>query len=257
MPKLYSYSIRHRDYQFTFKPGFFTLCAIVVIVCCLLGIWQIYRYQQKKILLIMSQQRIHAPPVPLVSLQMNAKQQHGVKITDLPFKNVTLNGIYINSLTVLLQNRFYHDQLGFEVLTPVKIANDPMLLLIDRGWISKPKQTALPTIASPTKQQLRIVGYIKLLNEYQFTLGANILDTTKRPLVAQKIDLAELSKIYHRPIYPFILRLEASQPYGYVRDWTISTILPERHLAYAIQWFLFAIIGCITYVAASSERVIR
>ncbi|EKD55223.1 MAG: hypothetical protein ACD_60C00024G0023 [uncultured bacterium] len=244
MKKTLQFRFRQHDYLFQFKVGFFVLCLFLFILCCLLGVWQLHRYTYKKSVLTSYQERLQGVPLPFARVA-NKK--------GLQFQSVEVKGEYLNSLTMFIQNSFYHDQLGFEVLTPLKMQNDKKLVLVDRGWVVKPDDASLPHIQNANGYQT-IKGYIKLLNEYQFILGENILQPNASPLVMQKMDVDEISRITHQLFYPFILRLNAKEPHGFIRDWEITTILPERHRMYAIQWFAFALILLIAYSCFCCER---
>ena len=75
-------------------------------------------------------------------------------------------------------------KIDFEVLTPLKLDHENKLLLVDRGWIEKPKNNQLPVIVEVSEKQ-HLTGYIKTLNEYHFILGKNLLDAKVKPLVLQ------------------------------------------------------------------------
>jgi surfeit locus 1 family protein len=227
------------------RSGFFFLCLFFVVLFCWLGVWQLHRYHYKRDLLNTYQQRLSTAPVALKQI---------TEIKDSQFQRVVTAGEYLNQHTMLVQNRFYHGQLGYEVLTPLQIAGEKSLLLVDRGWIQKPMQAnTLPTLEKVRGQQ-RAQGYIKLLNEHVFILGKNILDSHASTVVMQKIDLAEIGRITGQTFYPFILRLDADQAHGYVRDWVITAMIPERHMAYAVQWFALALIVMIAYVCTLLPR---
>ncbi|MEO8401095.1 MAG: SURF1 family protein [Gammaproteobacteria bacterium] len=244
MTKPLQFYFRKQAYLIQFRLGFFLLCAFLFCLCCVLGVWQLHRYAQKKILVTTSQQRLNAAPIPITELS---------KPNDYQFQTVSVAGNYLNQFTLLVQNRFYHDQVGFEVLTPLKIKGEEKLVLIDRGWIAKPNNSALPKI-EPVNSTQHLTGYIKLLNEYQFILGKNILTPEISPLVMQKIDLDEISQVVKQPFYPLMVRLNANAPNGFIRDWTITTMPPERHMAYAVQWFALALVLLIAYFCFCCER---
>ncbi|MCC2667000.1 MAG: uncharacterized protein K0S63_916 [Gammaproteobacteria bacterium] len=181
-------------------------CAFFIILFSLLGCWQLHRYEYKKNLLHTHQK-------------------------------ITVKGYYMNNLTLFLQNRYYQGHYGIEVITPFKTTGENKLLLVNRGWI----KTNNPTVPINTIQgKQKITGNIKLLNEPEFILGKIILKQTPTELIIQKIDINALSEATHKVFYPFILRLDATQPHGFVRNWAITTMPPDRHMAYAIQWFLMA-----------------
>ncbi len=165
-----------------------------------------------------------------------------------------MDGYYRNDLTFFIQNKQYKNRIGFEVLTPLQIPGEKKLLLVNRGWVKAEKGVPLPKIANITGKQL-IQGYIKLLDEYRFMLGKNILYPERRPLIMQEVDIKEISQLTGLTFYPFILRLDPDQANGFVRDWIITTSLPQRHLAYAIQWFAMAAALLIAYLFFCCERV--
>jgi len=240
------FRFRQQPYRLTFRLGFFLWCLFFVVVFCLLGVWQSHRYQYKKNLLATYTHRLSGAPVPLLQLKD--------PIATLQFQHVMVKGEYVNDLTMLIQNQFHQEQLGFNVITPLKIPGEKKLLLVDRGWVPAVQHNIAPKI-SPTRGTQQVSGYIKLINEYQFILGQNILNPTIVPLVIQKVDVNELSQLTHQTYYPFVIRLDDKTANGFIRDWSMTTaITPERHLGYAIQWFLMAIVLAIAYICFCCER---
>ncbi len=228
-----------------FRPVFTLLCLFLFVLCCVLGVWQLHRYHFKKELLATYQKNLTTKPEPFQQINQNA---------DVQFQRVVVKGDYLNDLTMLLQDQFHNDQVGYDVITPVRIPGEKKLLLVDRGWVEKPQNSDLPIIAA-TKGHPPIMGYLKMLGEYQFILGDNILAPTQRPIVMQKIDVNELSRITNQEYFPFILRLDAQASNGYVRDWVVTTVMPERHMGYTVQWFALALVLLIAYLCSCCERV--
>lgn len=233
-------SLKPKSWSFT------ALCLLLFVLCLVLSVWQFHRYHAKQQLLQNYATRLIASPK---SLEQVTQEK------DIQFQPLQVTGHYLNELTILIQNKFYRSQLGFEVLTPLQIPGDHKLLLIDRGWVAKPLDKTLPDIV-PVSVQQHLQGYIKLVNEYQFTLGKNVLQPYVHPWVMQKIDLAEIANLSKQTFYPFILRLNAHESSGFVRDWTITTMTPARHLMYAIQWLLLAVVIVIAYIffCAKSDK---
>lgn len=237
---------RSHSYKISFRLGFFLLCSALFCLFCLLGVWQLHRYDFKKSLLETYHARLNGAPVPFATIKNS--------LESLQFQQVLMQGHYLNDQTMLVQNQFYKDQLGYNVLTPFQIEGDAKLILVDRGFIAKPqrkKKISVETVNGPQQ----ISGYIKLLNEHAFILGKNILEKNKSPIVIQRIDTRELSQVTNHEFYPFVLRLNANMPHGYVRDWVITNASPERHMGYAVQWFLMALVLLIAYFCFCCERI--
>ena len=51
---------------------------------------------------------------------------------------------------------------------------------------------------------------------------------------------AELEERFGEPLMGYQLLLDAEMPDGYVRQWQLRMLSPERHVGYAIQWFSLA-----------------
>jgi surfeit locus 1 family protein len=244
MTKGLQFQFRQQRYKLRFRPGFFCVCLFIICSCYMLGIWQLHRYHFKKNLLDTYQQRVAANPIPFASLNLQNAQ----------FTRVAVSGEYENDLMMIVQNRPHDEQMGFEILTPLKIAGEKKLLLVDRGWIDGKGTQQFPQINSLQGFQ-QITGDIKLQNEYQFILGQNIPAPDSKPLVMQKIDIAEISRVTHQEFFPFVLRLSPTADNGFVRDWVITTVMPQRHMAYAVQWFAMMFALVIAYLCFCCEKL--
>ncbi len=229
--------------QITFWPTL--VCAVLFCVLILLGFWQLHRYHWKQQLVEQYHSRLQQVPIPL---------GQAMRQGELRFQHVFVQGHYRNEDTLLLDHRMHDQRIGYEVLTPLKIKGQNKLLLVDRGWLAKQSMPDLPAITKVENLQT-ISGYIKLLDEKDFILGENTLQPQQRPLVMQRIDLEELSTLTKEQYLPFILRLDADQPHGFVRDWQVVNMLPQRHMAYAVQWFAMALVLLIAYGCLCCKRI--
>jgi surfeit locus 1 family protein len=233
------FQFRRHYYLAKFRPGFFALCLLFFCLMCYLGVWQLHRYHFKQTLLTDYQQRASNAPAPFTALALTA---------DLQFQHVKVQGELLDSLTMLVENRVHDGHMGFEVVTPLQIKGQDKLLLVDRGWVAEPPRFT-------GAQSAEITGVIKFLNEYQFILGKNILQPDVTPLRMQKIDTQEISKSLQKEVYPFVLRLDANAQHGFLREWTMGGMTPERHMGYAVQWFIMAAVLLCAYFCFCIERV--
>lgn len=244
MATSYQFKIRQQCYRITFNFYFFVLCLLFFALLVRLGVWQLQRYHYKEALQQAYRTQATQAPQPL---------NPNAALAALQFKRVSVHGHYLPALTVLLQNITHAGQTGYEVLTPLQLQGQNTVLLIDRGWVAVGQKNLL--MSPELTREQNVVGNVKLLNEYQFILGENTLAPAQKPLLLQKIDTAYLSQLWQRPVYPFMLRLDAQAPLGYVRDWSPQNFNPERHMGYAVQWFLMAAVLVIAYISFCLERV--
>ncbi len=235
----YSRWVRFNFRDYRFQPKFWptSLVTVMLILLILLGFWQLHRYQFKNQLLTRYQQALHSEALPLAKLDSR---------NDIRFQHVRVSGRYLNARSMLVQNRFYQDRLGFDVVTPLAVNGSDKILLVNRGWVPAHRNHQLPDI-QPVKAVQSLTGHVQTVDSYVFTLGKNILDPTQRPLQIQKIDIPELTSLTGLHFYPFVLRLDADQPHGFVREWKPISVMPQRHLGYAVQWFALALTLLIAY----------
>jgi surfeit locus 1 family protein len=122
---------------------------------------------------------------------------------------------------------------------------------VDRGWVKSPvgHWPSLPPILG----QAHLQGKLKVYNEYQFILGDNVLHKTQ-PYLLQKIDFQEIEAISQHAFYPFVLRLGEGELGALERHWQLLAVTPERHLAYAVQWFLMALVLSVSFIIFCREK---
>lgn len=230
-----------------FKPTFWSSFAALLLFALLitLGFWQLHRYHYKQDLLRHYHSASESAPITLTEFETRS---------DGAFQHIDIQGRYIDDKTILLDNRWYHHQLGYEVLTPVRLTGEDKAVLVNRGWVpAPPTRQELPVI-KPGRSVHDIIGYVNLINPNIFILGENVSDVKSWPIRIQKVDVSQLSQLVGIELYPFVLRLDVNQPNGFVRNWEIVNVLPQRHLGYAVQWFLMAFTLVIAFFAFSWKR---
>lgn len=242
-------TISHKKFHPQLIPSLFCLFFFVLFIY--LGIWQIHRYQYKNALINTYQTASRAAPLSLNTVNLNKPPA---------FLHLTAEGIFLNKKSMLIDHQDNNGRIGYEVITPFQPSHSHRILLVNRGWIPIESVGAIQTnnlnptaaVLKPIANKQTITGYIKL-PEYTFTLGPNIIHPNEFPLVIQKIDIAQIEKLEHWNLYPFILRLDKKAAHGFLRNWELFNILPQRHMAYAIQWFAMALVLAIAYIIFSRK----
>jgi surfeit locus 1 family protein len=75
-----------------------------------------------------------------------------------------------------------------------------------------------------------------------------IYPETGWPRRIQRLHLPMLSREINTSLLPFMIRLQKESPSALVIDWPVINMLPEKHQAYAIQWFAMAIALVVFYI---------
>lgn len=175
---------------------------------------------------------------------------------DLRFERIALTGRYLADRQVLLDGRVHDEAAGYEVLTALDLA-DGRHVLVDRGWVrADPDRSVLPDV-NVDGDERTVGGRLERLPRPALKLGDS------RPparadgaaIVALYPTAADIGRWLHAPVQDYMLLLDADANDGYVRDWQAPVMSPERHLAYAGQWLVFALgsIGAAVAVVRSAR----
>lgn len=227
---------------------------VIAVVFINLGFWQLLRLEDRKVENAVTASRYQAPPAQLGDLLVGA----GSDLASLRYRRTILIGKYDPEHEVLTRNQVFRDQAGFHVVTPFVI-DDGTAILVNRGWVPLALDTPPVSEAAPPDQTFKVSGWLSP-TQVRPALGPTDLPDG---------DLEVMSRID-------IERIQEQVPYNLVpvyliADEGLSGQLPVPlakpsfddegpHLAYAIQWFGFTLIGLVGYfflIRKSVSRVVR
>jgi surfeit locus 1 family protein len=172
-----------------------------------------------------------------------------------PFQRVTAVGELDGAHQFLIDNRSFRGNPGYEVLTPLLRAGAPALL-VDRGWVAFTGSRArLPDVSLAAAGEVTLSGRLASLPAPGLALG-HAAPEGGWPKLTAFPSLAELEAAFGAPLEGSILLLDPSAPYGYARDWQPPGLPPLRHFAYAINWWVFALMT-IVFWAVGAARLRR
>lgn len=198
------------------------------------------------------------------------------------FQRVRVSGRFDPTRQFLLDNRTQDDQAGYEVLTPL-LLDSGRVLLVDRGWVPfTGYRSRLPDVhldmngqAALTKgataiDGVTLTGRVDELPAPGLALGRMPPPAGPQwPKVTSYPDMAQLGAALglrvaegSQPssgmrLEPRMLLLDPGEPFGYVRRWQPPGMSPERHLAYAAQWWLFAVTLVVIWAVLSTRPARR
>ena len=172
------------------------------------------------------------------------------------FRRLDVGGAYVANRQVLLDNVVHDGVAGYQVLTPLRADAGSPLLLVNRGWLpAGPDRRVLPDVAiGGARRQVR--GRLDSLPRPGLRLPGSLPDAPQQVTVLSYPDAADLAALLGEPVHDYQVLLDPSEPDGYLRDWHAPGLAPERHLAYAGQWFLFAA-GAVAAAAVIAVRALR
>lgn len=239
-------STQGRRPRFQWQPnrGVLALVVLFLPLTVALGFWQLDRAAYKQQLVNDYRLRAEAPPRPL--LQVDLESDNG----DHDYRRVEARGVFDNQRTLLLDGRIREGRPGYEVVVPFRLA-DGRWLLVNRGWIAGSLNRAELPVVPPVTGEVVVTGYLYRPPGEPFTLGDEIwLETW--PQVLQNLDPAWLSEQLSLPLPDYRLRL-APGIGALEADWDVVSVQPDKHTAYAVQWFAMALALAVLAVFANSN----
>ena len=212
-----------------------------------LGLWQLQRAAEKEqIVRVWGQRQVQSPQALPVAQAGPAA---------LAYLRVELHGEFLLDRQLLLDNRMRQGRYGLEVLTPLRLQGSKALVLVNRGWVAgDPARRQLPPLSTPTGlQHLRGTVYVPPGEPY--TLGSET-DSGPWPRLLLALDLPAITAMLAEPLYPYSVRLDADSPAALETDWPLLNNSPEKHRAYAFQWFSMAAVLLCLYLVRSSNLLL-
>jgi surfeit locus 1 family protein len=212
-----------------------------------LGVWQLERAEWKQGLIDTHKDRTGRARAPLELLH--------AKGDEVEYRAVAALGAYDLEHQLLLDNRTFNGQAGYHVLTPLKLTDSGSMVLVNRGWVPVgPDRSVLPELPGPA-DILVVNATIKLPPRQLFRLGKEEEAATGWPRVVQQVEIPQLEELLGYRLLPYILLLDRKDEYGFSRDWQpVYGVPPDKHRAYAMQWFTLALVLLLIYIGVNTRR---
>lgn len=214
-----------------------------------LGLWQLERagdkYEQQRLLEAESSQNAEAiESIPLGHLhRANPEIQN---------RHVLLRGKYINDRTILLPGEFFDGQIGYGVVTPLRLASNNKVVLVNRGWTSGILPPNSPPRLLPFTDNATITAQIYVPPENARVIPSDI-DPNSWPVRLRTLELGLVEQLLGEEVFPFELRITEEQQGTLIRHWPAVNPDVDQNLSYAVQWFTFAITVLLASVFSSSN----
>ncbi len=218
-----------RRFIFNWKVSLFALICLVTFIN--LGLWQLSREDEKRGFLAQQAERINQP-----AIAANDLKQEG-ELYGLP---VVLTGRFDEQAVFLLDNRVLNGKVGFEVQHVFHDISDRSFL-VNRGFVQMGRTRQDPVdIPVVAEQQVSIKGYIYQRDNSNVAMQNGNIAESPFPVIVQHTDIVQFGKRTETMLYPHVIRLLEGEVGALPRYWPDTTMLPEKHRGYAIQWFTMA-----------------
>ena len=228
-------------YRFLATPkwiGFAVLMITMSLVMVGLGDWQLHRYRERHGINVRIAQAKAAAPVPMTTVIGVDKPLPSAD----EWVRVTVSGTYAPQNTIIARERTGTDGVGFEIVTPLVLANGDAVL-VDRGWIPAGQggSTVAPTVAPVPTGTVTVTGRVHLPESEPDTptrLGGSLAVRRIAPSsVAADLGYAHL--------YPDYVLLDEQSPKaaGHFTKIPADTQPSWMNAGYTVQWWCFAILA--------------
>ena len=229
-------------WRFALTPrwmGYLAIAVVFAIVCSMLGMWQFQRRAEARAAIDVVEANYDEDPLPVAEVLPTLDSYEPSQ----EWTPVLLRGEYLSDDQLLVRNRPHHGQPGFEVLAPLQL-DDGTVFIVNRGWVAiGSRQDAPDAVPDAPEGEVTVVARLKdgepSLPGRTAPAGTNQIATIQLDEISQRIGLPTYTGAYG------LVAAEDPEP----AEAPIATVKPEPdegpHLSYALQWFVFALIGFI------------
>jgi len=207
----------------------YVIGAILVAQFAALGVWQVSRAFEKR-----------AEQQAFVSQAGFTSWSDGMAVR--AFQKLKATGHLDGERQFLLENIIINSRLGYYVLTPLRVADDAPLLLINRGWFEREGSEIAPDKLSLPTSNVTVHGRAGSLPKAGYRMGEAIPADADWPKRAVYPIVDEIADALGEPVQPFVLLMDPDNEHGFFRHWIPEEMGPGRHYAYALQWFAMGIV---------------
>ncbi|MBC8334613.1 MAG: SURF1 family protein [Anaerolineales bacterium] len=214
-------------------------------LCIRLGIWQLDRLEQRRAF------NAHIESVWMME-PLNLNSQITEDLAIMEYRTVSISGKYDFEKQVVLRNRYFQNEYGFHLLTPL-LLEDGTAALVDRGWIpAEGNDSPVDWRKYDQPGQISIQGQIRL-GQTKPDMGG-VPDPALAP-GQEKLEfwnLVNLERIRQQMPYPLLAVYiqpdpdpqDIEPPIPYQPEIELNE---GSHQGYAVQWFTYASILMLGY----------
>lgn len=226
-------SLHHRRFWFL------TLAALLVAGSTFsLGQWQLRRAAQKEAVQATIDIKKGLPALDGSALSA-AKN-----IAEEVHRQAVLQGTWVPSRTVYLDNRPMNGRTGFWVVTPLVLQGTGLTILVQRGWVPRDfaNRTSLAEISTPAGQ-VEVEGRIAPPPSKLYAFKG-----VEAGPIRQNIDLDAFRLETGLPLMAVSLLQTGASSEGLLRNWAAPNLGVDKHHGYAFQWFGLCALVVMLYV---------
>lgn len=201
---------------------------LVELLLLRLGFWQLARGEEKQQTLQAVEAVLQDKRAEPLASALNQAQGYTWTQGRAIFRDVPL---------LLLDNQRRGNQVGVSVFQAAEDESGH-LFLVDLGWLPVNGSRQLPKPVA-LSGAVALEGLLMPPPSAGLAMGPAYTTQPDGTLLLLRLDRDALSGELGRPLTARILRIDPAQRIGFARDLSVqaNTLPPEKHRAYALQWF--------------------
>ena len=218
--------------------GILALTIVFAVSCVALGQWQFARRAEAQAAIAVLNANYDRTPAPVTDVVGSVTNADA----SLKWTPVELSGRYLADRVVYVRTRIGAGGIGFEQLVPF-LDDSGNVLVVDRGWVAADATNARP-VNPPAIPNVNLEVVARLMPTEQTIPGrdapAGQIATIHVPSIASRINNPTFEGWYGR--------VDTESPETLTATAWDKPVLDEGpHLSYALQWYVFALMGFVGY----------
>jgi surfeit locus 1 family protein len=182
-----------------------------------------------------------AAGIALGNWQSRRADEKRATAADLEKQRVTLRGVFHADLTILLDNKIRNHRVGYEVVTPLRV--DGEHVLVNRGWMERGAELRTPA------GEVRIEGVALARLPQAMRIGEE-----SKTRVRQNLDVTAYAAETGLKLRPTVIEQHSDSGDGLSRDWPRPDAGAEKNEAYSFQWYSLASLAIVLLLVLSFRK---
>ncbi len=208
------------------------------VACVGLGQWQFDRRAQAQAAIALLNANYDLPPVELTTI-LDGPAEFDVSEK---WRRVRVTGEYLSADIIYVRTRSGPAGIGFEQLAPLQMAGGTVFV-VNRGWVSANGDNSAPS-ETPEVPSGTVEVTARLIPSERTIVGRDApvgqIATINLETIGGRINSA-----VYRGWYGRLATESPSTPAG--APWEKPVLDEGPHLSYALQWYVFALMGFVGY----------
>ena len=232
-----------RDYLFRMPRRYLVFAALALVaaaVCVRLGLWQLSRLAERRAENAVVSSRLQMPVATTLA-------QLPADTAAARFRRVRLRGRYDYAHELRLTGRSRAGSPGINIVTPLRLADTAVAVLVNRGWVYSPNGADADLARWREEDSATVVGFVNTIGTRR---GAERSAAASSNAV-RWIDERALARQLGYEVAPFtVVQQGDSAATAARRDSTpvrlgVPALDEGPHMSYAVQWFAFGTIAVV------------